>query len=190
VVGITCATSVLLGVPAGLAAGYLGRATDAVIATATDLVLVVPSIVVALIITSVIGLSPVSAGVVLGLYGAGTYAVQTRSLTRAVKGRDHVRAEILMGTPLPVILSRQILPEIAPPLLHYLGSTAAGAILAFAGLAFIGLGVDTTVTDWGTMLYQYRTQTDHPILLLAPTVAIMILAGAIHIVCDAPGSRQ
>lgn len=190
VVIVTCAISVLLGVPAGLAAGFLGRATDSAISSVTDLVLVVPSLVVALIVTSVVGLSPVSAGVVLGLYGAGTYALQTRSLTRVVRDRDHVRAEVLLGTPRPVILARQILPEISSPLLHYLGSTAAGAILSFAGLAFLGLGVDATVPDWGTMLYQYRSQTGHPTLLLAPSLAIAILAGAIHMVCDAPGRKR
>lgn len=190
VVGVTCATSLLIGVPCGLAAGYLGRAADAVIMALTDLTMVIPSFVAALIITSIVGLTPVSVGAVLGLFGAGPYVNQTKALTRSVRGSDHVRVEMLFGTPTPVILGRFVLPAVADPLLRYLGSTGSGAVLSYAGLSFVGLGIDSTVPDWGTMLYQYRTQVDHPLLLLWPAAGILALALILQLFCDSSLARS
>ncbi|WP_316670593.1 ABC transporter permease [uncultured Propionibacterium sp.] len=185
VVTVTCATSLLIGIPCGLIAGYLGKAADAVIMTLTDLTMVVPSFIAALIITSAIGLTPVSAGAVLGVFGAGPYVNQTRALTRSVRGAEYVRVEMLLGTPTSAILARFVLPAVADPLLRYFGSTASGAVLSYAGLAFIGLGLDGTLPDWGTTLYQNRTQVDHPALILWPAAGVLALSLVFQLFCDA-----
>ncbi len=190
VVAVTCTTAVAVGVPLGLAAGYLGRGVDAVVMTVTDLTLIVPSFVAALIITSAVGLTPTSAGLVLGVFGSGTYVTQTRALTRAVRHADYVRAETLFGTSTPAVLGRFVLPAVADPLLRYFGATASGAVLSYAGLSFIGLGIDSTIPDWGTMLYQYRSHLDHPRLVLWPSLGILVLAVAFQLLCDSSVSRS
>ncbi len=182
-------TSVLIGVPLGLIAGYSRGAVNAIIMTATDLTMIIPTFVAALLVTAVVGLTPFSAGLVLGLFGAGTYVNQTRALTLSIRSYDYVRAEVLLATPTVQILLRHVLPGVAGPLMRYFGSSASGTILAYAGLAFIGLGVDTTVPDWGTMLYRHRSQIDHPLLLLWPTLGIFLLAIVFHILAD-PALRK
>lgn len=184
VVSAACATSLLVGVPLGLVAGFRGGLTDAVIQTVTDLTMVIPSFVAALIITSIVGLTPFTAGVVLGCFGVGPYVNQVRALTRSVRSRDYVQAEKLLGAPTAMILSRHVLPAVRTPLLRYFGASASGAVLAYAGLAFVGLGIDATTPDWGTMLYAYRSMTDHPVLILAPAAGILLLALFFHLVFD------
>lgn len=184
VVAATCAISLLIGLPCGLAAGYRGGWLDAVITTITDLTMVIPSFVAALIVTSVAGLTPLTAGMVLGLFGAGPYVNQVRALTRTVRSRDYVQVELLLGSPAHTILATHVLPAIKSPLSSYFGATASGAVLSYAGLAFIGLGLDTTTPDWGTMLYTYRSQTDNPMLILTPAAGILLLASFFHIVFD------
>ncbi len=177
--------SALVGGLLGMIAGYLGGPTRALIMLATDLVLIVPTFVGALIFAALFGLTPVSAGIVLGLFGIGPYVNQACALTEAVRGRAFLQIETLLGTPTPVIVARHIAPAVMRPLAVYLGASAANAVLAYAGLAFIGLGVDTTLPDWGTMLYDYRVHlSDHPLLVLWPTLGIAILALSAHAVFD------
>ncbi|RXW33226.1 ABC transporter permease [Propioniciclava flava] len=177
--------SALAGGLLGMIAGYLGGPTRALIMLATDLVLIVPTFVGALIFAALFGLTPVSAGIVLGLFGIGPYVNQACALTEAVRGRAFLQIETLLGTPTPVIVARHIAPAVMRPLAVYLGASAANAVLAYAGLAFIGLGVDTTLPDWGTMLYDYRVHlSDHPLLVLWPTLGIAILALSAHAVFD------
>ncbi|MDO4785005.1 MAG: ABC transporter permease [Propionibacteriaceae bacterium] len=184
VVAAACSTSLLVGVPLGLLAGFRGGLLDATIRTVTDLTMVIPSFVAALIITSIVSLTPFTAGVVLGCFGAGPYVNQVRALTRTVRSRDYVQVERLLGTPTAMILGRHVLPAVRTPLFRYFGASASGAVLAYAGLAFIGLGIDATTPDWGTMLYAYRSMTDHPILILAPAAGILLLALFFHVVFD------
>lgn len=184
VVVTACVSSMVIGIPLGLLAGYRGGVVDAVIRAAADLVMVIPSFVAALIITSVVGLTPFTAGVLLGSFGAGPHVVQVRALTRRVRFLDHVEVERLLGTPTRTILARHVLPAVRAPLFRSVGATASGAVLAYAGLAFIGLGIDATTPDWGTMLHAYRSMTNHPILILAPAGGILLLALFFHVVLD------
>ena len=66
-----------------------------------------------------------------------------------------------------------------------MGNNASAVVLQYAGLAFIGLGVDTTNPDWGTLLYDYRVyMLPHPELVIIPMVAICILALFFHFAFD------
>jgi peptide/nickel transport system permease protein len=85
---------------------------------------------------------------------------------------------------LPITL-RHILPNTAPVLFAYVGSNAGQAIIAYAALAFIGLGADPTRPDWGGMLFEYRMFVfDSPMLMLWPGLAIAITAGLLNWVFD------
>ncbi len=171
---IATGLSVSLGVMLGLLSGYLGRWVRALVMMITDLVMIVPEFIAALIFAALFGLTPVGAGVVLGLFGIGPYVNQTDALTRSVKSSQYLEVETLMGTGTPTILTRHVFPAVLPAVSAYAGASAASSVLAYAGLAFVGLGVDTTQPDWGTMLYEYRVfLLDHPMLMLAPTVGIL-----------------
>lgn len=190
VVVLAGGAAVLLGVTGGLLAGLHGGPVRWVVRAAADAVLVVPSFVAALVLASVFGLTPVSAGLALGVFGCGPLVHQTQALVEVVARRDDVAVERLMGTPGTAVLAHQVLPAVRGPVLAYLGSTAAGAALAYAGLAFIGLGVDATTPDWGTMLYDYRVQLgEHPLLVLWPTLGIALVAVTCHALLDREPAR-
>ncbi|BBG03353.1 MULTISPECIES: ABC transporter permease [Pseudonocardia] len=180
-----------LGVLLGLIAGYTGRVVGGAVMSLANTVLVIPTFIAALIVSAVFGFGPVSAGIALGVFGAGPFANQTCSLVRAVRTRESIDVERMMGTPATTILLRHVMPEVARPVLAYLGSTGAGAAVAYAGLAFIGLGVDTTVPDWGAMLYEYRVNLfSNPLLLLWPTLGILLVAICLNSVVDTGAGRR
>ena len=188
VMGIATMINIGVGASLGILAGYAGGVVRALIMLLTDLVMIVPTFIGALIFAAVAGLTPVTAGIILGIFGVGPYVNQACALTEAVRGSAYLQAETLLGTPSGTILVRHIAPAVTRPLSVYLGASAANAALAYAGLAFIGLGVDTTVPDWGTMLYDYRVHlSDHPLLLLWPTLGIAMLALAAHTLFDGHG---
>lgn len=188
---VATSLSVVVGTVLGVLAGYAQGAVKAVIMMVTDLIMIVPTFVGALIFAALFGLTPLSAGVIVGLLGIGPYVNQACALTQTLRGRAFVETERLLGTPLPRVLSRHIVPTVMAHLRPYLGASAASAVLAYAGLAFIGLGVDTTTPDWGTMLYDYRVHlSDQPLLLLWPCLGIALLALGAHVLFDRPGGEQ
>lgn len=181
VVLVASLLSLVIGVLIGLVAGYLGRWHGTYLVTAANLVLVVPTFIAALIISAVFGLTPITAGIALGVFGIGPFVNQTYSLVRSTRTEQFIHVETLMGTPVTVVLFRHVLPAVIRPVLAYLSSTCAAVTVAYAGLAFIGLGVDASTPDWGTMLYDYRVNVvTHPLLILWPTLGVLGIAFAFY----------
>ena len=145
----------------------------------------VPSLVVALVFSALFGFSAVMAGIVFGIGNMGQYINLSDELTSEVKAHDYVNAELSLGLSGPRILFFHILPNIIRQLVVYMGNNASGVVLQYAGLAFIGLGVDTTNPDWGTLLYDYRIyMLTHPELVIIPMIAICLLALFFHFAFD------
>lgn len=187
VVVVSSATSVALGVVMGICAGYRRGIVKTVVMFVTDLVMIVPTFIGALIFASIFGLSPLTAGLLLGFFGIGPFVNQSCALVQSVKNCDYLLVERLMGTPAVRILYHHVLPAITGPILAYLGSSAGANVLAYAGLSYIGLGVDSTIPDWGTMLNEYRAEmVSHPWLVIAPTLGILLLSVTCHVVFDSP----
>lgn len=185
VVVVAGGISLVLGVLLGLLAGYVGGFLAAVVLAVTDIVIIVPTFIAALIVSAILGLTPLTAGIALGVFGIGPFVNQTHSLVRSARESEFMEVERLMGTRLGAVLGRHILPTVRRPILAYFGSTCAGVTVAYAGLAFIGLGVDTSTPDWGTMLYDYRANlTSNPLLVLWPTLGILLLAVSLHLLID------
>lgn len=169
----------------GTVAALLGGWVETVIVKAAETFIVVPTLVVALAVAAVMGLSPVSAGIALGLAGLGPYTLLSNSLTRRMLGQPFVLSARAMGAGTAAMTLRHILPNTAPVLFAYVGSNAGQAIIAYAALAFIGLGADPTRPDWGGMLFEYRMFVfDSPMLMLWPGLAIAITAGLLNWVFD------
>lgn len=169
----------------GMVAAYRGGLVRTVVQFIADFVTVVPSLVVALVFSALFGFSAVMAGVVFGIGNMGQYINLADELTAQAKARDFVNAEKSLGVSAPGILFLHILPNIARRLFVYMGNNASSVVLQYAGLAYIGLGVDTTNPDWGTLLYDYRLYllTD-PELVIVPMVAVCLLALFFHFAFD------
>lgn len=185
VIFIAGGISLSVGLLAGLLAGYYKGNIALVLHFITDFLLICPTFIVALLVTALFGLSPVSAGLSLGLCQMGHFANHSEEMTESILQREYIKILPILGYPNWLILLKHILPDVLPMALPFFGSMASSNILAYASLAFIGLGSDITKPDWGTMLYQYRVyMIESPQLILWPSLGIFFFALVFHLVFD------
>jgi peptide/nickel transport system permease protein len=140
VLGIVAAISFVLGTGAGVSAALLGGTTEVVALCVIEFVVMMPALVLALTIAALIGLNPVSAGIALGLSGAGPYAMVAHGLTRRLLAMPFVRAaEALGASTLRIGLTHE-LPNCLPIMRTYLASDVGRNVVHYSALAFRGLG--------------------------------------------------
>ncbi len=171
----------LVGVTAGLAGGVFGT----VLIRSAEFVIAVPTLILALTITTLFGLSAVTAGLALGLATWGPYALLAHALTLRTLGQPHVLAARSLGVGRTGVAARHVVPATADTLLTYLASDAGRTVVSYASLAFLGLGAETSQPDWGAMLFEYRGYVfDAPMLLIWPGLAITLTALALNLALE------
>ena len=183
VVAIATSLSFFVGTFLGMITGYFEKTIGAIIKSMVDFLMVVPTLIVALIITSIFGITPITAGVSIGVFGIGNYMNQSEALTKIEKNKDYILASQLLGVPWYVVLFRRIFVNILPRLLVNLGNTASGVILLYSALTFIGLGSDYTKPDWGAMLYRIYL-VKRPSLIIIPTLCILWVSLSFNLIFD------
>ena len=167
-------------------AAIVGGWQEQVILRSAETFIVVPTLIWALTAAALFGLSPLTAGIALGLAGVGPYALLSNSLTRRVLGRPFVQAARALGVAPRRLMLRHVLPNTLPLIFVYVGSQAGQSVVAYASLAFIGLGADPSKPDWGSMLYEYRMFVfDDPMLMIWPGLAIVMMTALLNWVFDA-----
>ena len=170
----------------GTLAAIVGGWQEQVILRSAETFIVVPTLIWALTAAALFGLSPLTAGIALGLAGVGPYALLSNSLTRRVLGRPFVQAARALGVAPRRLMLRHVLPNTLPLIFVYVGSQAGQSVVAYASLAFIGLGADPSKPDWGSMLYEYRMFVfDDPMLMIWPGLAIVMMTALLNWVFDA-----
>ena len=182
---LAVAIAATIGVTLGLVAGYSGGRIDAVITGVVDLLLTIPSLILAIAIASVIG-----AGMT-GLVVATTASFVPR-LARLIRGRvleireeDYIHAAITSGTRRAKILRRHVLPNALTIVIIETSLLAGQAVLVGAALGFLGLGVQPPAPEWGTMLGAGREFIEvAPHLVLVPGLAISLLVFAFNLFGD------
>ncbi|MDO5734644.1 MAG: ABC transporter permease [Eubacteriales bacterium] len=174
-----------LGLLAGLYAGYKGGIALAVLEFFANLGLILPSFIVALIISAYFGFTPLTIGLSLGLFDLSAYAIQVATLTRKVKEEEFILMSQLLGLSKWRILKRHIFHHIFEPVSALFANKASSIVLRYASLAFLGLGADVTKPDWGMLLYEYRIYfIDQPQLLLWPSLGIFAFCLFFHLLFD------
>ncbi|UXT43582.1 ABC transporter permease [Agrobacterium leguminum] len=173
----------LLGAGAAVLGGWQERAA----LRCCEFFITVPTLIIALTAAAIFGLTPITAGVALGLAGIGPTALLAHSLSRRVLEQPFIHAAQALGVrPLRMVL-RHLLPNILPLMATHTGNQAGFAVTAYASLAFIGLGADPSKPDWGSMLFEYRVFIfDHPSLMIWPGIAIAVTVATLNTVFDAP----
>lgn len=170
----------------GILAAMLGSWRGAAILRAAEMFIVVPTLIVALTAAAIFGLSPLTAGVALGLAGVGPYTLFANALAQRLLDQPFVQAARALGVGgLPLVL-RHVVPNMAPVLFAHIGSNGGLAVTAYASLAFLGLGADPSRPDWGAMLFEYRMFLfDHPMLMVWPGLSIAAVAAVLNASFDA-----
>ncbi|MFF0909426.1 dipeptide/oligopeptide/nickel ABC transporter permease/ATP-binding protein [Microbacterium enclense] len=167
------------GIAYGLVAVILPRHVRRLATGLLDILLAFPWLLMVLFFTVIWGASAMSAMFAIGISGIPFMARLVYNLASSVSGRDYVRAARVVGVGPFGILVRHILPNIANPLFVNAAATASVTLLSFAGLSFLGLGVQAPEYDWGRLLQDGITRIYvNPLAAIGPGIAV-VLAGLV-----------
>lgn len=177
--------SVIVGMILGMAPYLLGRPGKAV-TWFVGIAVAFPGLLLALFFAIIFGAGWVGAVLAIGLAGAPSFARLCQTLVAGVTERDYVAAARIGGVGRLPILTRHILPNIGEPLIINATIGAGGALLAFAGLSFIGIGVQPPDYDWGRLMMEGLPRIYiNPLAAIAPGIAVVIAGLAFNLVGEA-----
>jgi peptide/nickel transport system permease protein len=175
----------VVGVTLGLVAGYAGGATNMVIMRIMDALMGFPMILLALVISAVLGGGITNVIIALSVATLPGYARVMHGLTLSIKENDFILAERSMGAGVLRTMFGHILPNGLPPMIVLITLQLGALILAEAGLSFLGVGINPPTPAWGAMVADGRRfLLGYPWLSLAPGVAIMLVVFAFNLVGD------
>ena len=178
VVGVALAVAV----PIGLLSGYFGRGIDVFLMRVMEAIQSFPALVLAIAIVATLGPSLLNAGIAVAVGAVPSLARLTRAQALAVREEIFLDASRAIGTPTRRILWRHLLPNVLSPLIVQASVFLGFALLAEAGLSFLGLGVQPPSASWGSMLRQATdTVLAHPWEVIPPGVAIVLTVLAFNL---------
>ena len=175
----------VLGVPLGLVAGYFRGWPEAIITRLTDAVLAFPPIVLAIAVIAALGPSLTNAMIAIGIIFAPRFLRLVRAEVISISEETYIEAARSVGTSAPSIIVRHVLPNALPPLIVQASLSAGFAMLAEAGLSFLGLGVQPPQASWGSMLSDASGQINQQWwLMVPPGTCIVLITLAFNILGD------
>lgn len=181
---VAVAIGLLIGVPAGVFAGR-GGVFDGVLMRASDLVFAFPALLVAVMLSAAVGPGIGVAMVAIGVFTAGVFARVSRNAARAVWGMAFVQAARVCGRGTPAIAFRHVVPNIAGVLVVQCALQLGLAIIADAGLSYVGLGAQPPTPSWGRMLNDAQTYVWRaPWLAIVPGLAIAVAVFGLTLLGD------
>jgi len=177
--------SLVVGVSLGLVAGYRGGWIDEVVMRAMDGLLAFPALVLALAITAALGPSLRNAMIAIGIVGIPGFARLVRGQVLSLRAQEFIEAARAGGLGDVRIVLRHIVPGTLAPIIVHASLRVAFAVLAEAGLSFLGLGVQPPTPSWGAMLSAGREYLETaPWLCMAPGAAIFVTTLSFNFVGD------
>lgn len=185
-VGIVAVSiAVIIGGTLGALSGFYGGRLDNVVMRAMDVLLAIPSILLAIAIVSAFGGGLVNVMIAVGIASIPQYARIVRASVISVKEQEFVEAARAVGARDFRIIVKHIIPNSLAPIIVQGTLGVAGAILAAAGLSFIGLGIQPPTPEWGAMLSAGRhlIRTAWHVATF-PGIAIMITIFALNLLGD------
>ena len=177
--------SYVVGLSLGMVAGYRRGVFDLTTVAVVDLILAFPPIVLMLVLLAATG--PRLSLVVLGiaLVFAPRVVRISRSVTEEVIVQEYVEAALARGESQTAILRRDVLPNIATPVLADFGLRLTGAVILFSSISYLGLGQAPPAADWGLMISENRTGLlVQPWLIVVPAATIATLSIGINLMAD------
>ncbi len=177
--------SVLVGVPIGMVSGLASKRTDEIIMRITDGFLAFPPLILPLAVTAILG--PSLNNVVLGISISWFpwYVRIARSQSLIISSLDYVSISKSMGANKFHIIKHHILPNSLSPILTQASIDAGYAILASAGLSFIGLGAQYPDVEWGLLITQSRAQfLNHWWEVFFPGIFICLTVASFNVLGD------
>ncbi|WP_398480989.1 ABC transporter permease [Tardiphaga sp.] len=175
VVGASVAfIAIVLGSLLGLIAGMVGW-IDNVLMRMMDGMMAIPAILLAIALIGGLGPSITTICIAIAIPEIPRVARMVRSVVLTVREEAYVEAAVSMGTRLPVLMARHIVPNIMAPLIVQATYIASSAILIEASLSFLGIGMPDEIPSWGNMMSDARLYFQvRPGLMLFPGICIAL----------------
>ena len=185
IAGASVAISVAIGLPLGIVSGYFGQWTDVVLMRLVDTLLSFPALLLALTISAMLGPSVPNTIVAIGVAFTPFLARIIRGEALRVAEMPYVEAARASGTTAFNMIVRHVLPNVLPLVIVQGTISLAFAILAEAGLSFLGLGTQPPQSSWGLMIQSSRDYLDiAPWTALVPGVAVALTVLALNMFGD------
>ena len=182
---ISCLICCTSGVLLGAIAGFFGGRIDDIIMRFFDILLAIPSTLMAIVLVAAFGTSLLNIIIAVGLPTLPQYVRITRASVMTIKQQEYVEAARAVGATNAQIIRMHILPNCMSPVLVQATLRVATVIADAAGLAFLGLGIPAPRPDWGGMLAAGREfLRDYPHTVLFPGLAIMLTILALNLLGD------
>jgi peptide/nickel transport system permease protein len=173
------------GTVVGVTAGFKGGKIDTVLMRLGDIVMAFPSLILAMVVTYTLGASLFTLFIALAVVGWAGAARVVRSQTLSLKQRDFVLASRSVGVGQSGIMYRHIIPNCLAPILILLTLGIPGAIMAEAGLSFLGVGAQPPTPSWGLMVNEGQEYLfSAPWASIFPGLAILVTVLAFNFVGD------
>jgi peptide/nickel transport system permease protein len=180
-----------VGVPAGLIAAARGGAADEIIMRGNDVIFAFPSLLLAILITAVLGPGAVNAIIAIGIFNIPVFARVTRGGALGLWTRDYTLAARVAGKGWALISAEHILPNLVGLLAVQATIQFSLGVLAEAALAYVGLGAQPPTPSWGRMLNDAQTLTAlAPSLALYPGCAVLLFVLGLNLLGDGLRSRR
>ncbi len=182
---VTVSIGLCVGVLLGLTSAYYGRFVDEAIMRFSDFLFGFPAVLTAILITSILGPSMVNAMLAIGIFYIAIFARLTRAVALTIWEREFIAAARVSGISEWAITWRHVMPNILSPLLIQGTIQFAVAILAEAGLSYLGLGTQPPHASWGRMLNEAQTfMSMSPWMAIFPGVAIALAVLGFNLLGD------
>lgn len=177
--------SMAVGIALGLAAAWFGGIVDVTIIRIMDLIMAIPSLVLAILIIAIIGPSLANTIIAVTIVYLPRYVRLLRASALAELSKDYVTAAKVAGVGPFRLMTVTVLPNCLAPLIVQAALGVSDAILEAAGLGFLGLGAQPPVAEWGAMLANTRDlMLSHPWVMAFPGLCILITVMAINLMGD------
>ena len=177
--------SAMTGVSLGLLAAFWGGIVDVVIIRVMDLIMSIPSLVLAILIIAVIGPNLANTIIAITIVYLPRYVRLVRASALSELSKDYVTAARVAGVGSWRLMLKTVLPNCMAPLIVQAALGISDAILEAAGLGFLGLGAQPPTPEWGSMLADARDLiSSNPWVMALPGIAILITVLGINLMGD------
>jgi oligopeptide/dipeptide ABC transporter ATP-binding protein len=174
--------AVVIGLVLGTLPAVLPRPAARLVVAGINLAVAFPGLLLALFFAAIFGVGARGAVLAIGVAGAPAFARLVHTMSASVAGRDFIAAARIAAVGRLRLIARHVLPNIGEPLVVNATLAAGGGLLAFAGLSFLGLGVQPPGYDWGRLLGEGLGRIYlNPAAALAPGVAVVLASIAFQL---------
>ena len=170
-----------VGTLLGLLAGFAGGVVDTAAMCMVDVFLAIPGLLLAMVIVSVLGYSTDNIAIAVGISSIAAFARVMRAEVLTVVARDYVHAAYGLGVGRLGVVLRHVVPNAVSSVLALAALEVGSAILAIAGLGFLGYGAPPPQPEWGLLVAEGRdVVATHPWVSIMPGAALAIVVIATH----------